>query len=319
MLELITGGLGFIGSIYVARAAQAGRRCVVVDRDTSKKNLLQALPQVEVVATDLLQRAQLVELVAHYQPQVVHHFAAHSAVGIVPDAVFTENVTMTANLLAALCTQDASPPGLVFSSSCAVYGNSEGVSDETATLRPVSAYARSKAACEQLLHDAARDTQLAAVALRYSNVAGAIEGYGEQRTRKTHLISSISDAVLHDSAATIFGDDYPTPDGTCRRDYVHVRDVVAAHELAAAHLQRGQCASFNVCAGVSHSNLEVAHTVEQVSSKRLRLNLAARRRGDPVAVQLSNAKAARELGFVPRYSVLTTIVGDTYRWLNRLC
>lgn len=315
MLELVTGGLGFIGSAYVACAARAGRHCIVIDRDASKKNLLRELPTVEVVIADLLRREQLVALMARYKPRLVHHFAAHSAVGVVPDAVFADNVIATANLLAAL--QACEPrPSLVYASSCSVYGNCEGMTDERATLRPVSAYARSKAEGERLLNDAARDTRLTAVVLRYSNVAGAVDGYGERRAQETHLIPNLISAALRNETVTIFGDDFPTPDGTCRRDYVHVRDVVAAHELAAANLPRGSCNSFNVCAGVSHSNLEVVRAVEQVSGERLQLNIAARRKGDPATVQLSNVKAARALDFVPRCSELATVVGDTYRWLQ---
>ena len=315
MLELVTGGLGFIGSAYVACAARAGKHCIVIDRDAGKKNLLHELPTVEVIIADLLQREQLVALITRYKPRVVHHFAAHSAVGVVPDKVFADNVVATANLLAAL--QSCEPrPSLVYASSCSVYGNCEEMTDETATLRPVSAYARSKAEGEQLLSDAARDTRLAVMVLRYSNVAGAVDGYGERRARETHLIPNLISAALRNEVVTIFGDDFPTPDGTCRRDYVHVRDVVAAHELAATNLQRGACASFNVCAGMSHSNLEVVRAVEQVSDKRLQLNIAARRKGDPATVQLSNVKAERALNFVPRCSELATIVGDAYRWLQ---
>ncbi len=314
MLELVTGGLGFIGSVYAACAARAGRHCLVVDHDAGKKHLLRALPTVEVIIADLLQREQLVALVARYKPRVVHHFAAHSAVGIVPAAAFADNVVATSNLLAAL--QACEPmPSLVFASSCSVYGSCAQLTDETAPLRPVSAYARSKADSEQLLATAVHNNSpLAATVLRYSNVAGAIDGFGEQRERETHLIPNLISAALRAEAVTIFGNDFPTPDGTCHRDYVHVHDVVAAHELAAANLSRGQWASFNICAGVSHSNLEVVRTVEQVSGKRLQLNIAARREGDPATVQLSNAKAARGLGFVPRRSALATIVGDAYRW-----
>ena len=313
--ELITGGLGYIGSVYVACAAQKGKHCVVIDNNVSKKNLLQKFPTVEVVIADLLQREQLIDLVSQHQPQVVHHFAAHSAVGIVPDAVFADNVTATANLLAALqaCVL---MPSLIFSSSCSVYGSCEELTDETAALRPASSYACSKANCEQLLSNAVRDTKLAAVALRYSNVAGVIKGFDEQQTRETQLIPKLITAALHDEAVTIFGNNYPTPDGTCRRDYVHVHDVVVAHELAAAHLQAGHCANYNICAGVSHSNLEVVRAVERASGKHLRLNMATRRKGDPATVQLSNTKAERELGFVPQHSDLATIVADTYHWLR---
>ncbi len=319
MLELVTGGLGFIGSVYVACAVRAGRHCIVVDRDSSKKNLLRALPRVEVIIADLLSRERITALVAQYQPQIVHHFAAHSAVGAVPETTFAENVTMTANLLAAL-QAGRSDVGLVFASSCSVYGDGEGVSDETTTLHPISAYARSKVACERLLRDAVRNTQLAAVSLRYANVAGAIEGYGEQfSSATTRLIPKLIAAARHNEVATIFGYDFSTPDGTCRRDYVHVRDVVAAHERAAVRLQPGRCMSFNICAGTSHSNLEVVRAVEQISGRHLRIKMAARRKGDPAAVQLSKAKAARTLGFVAQHSELATIIGDTHRWLNRLC
>ena len=315
MVELVTGGLGYVGSVYVACAAQAGHRCVVVDSDASKKNLLRELPTVEIITADLLQREQLMEIVAEHKPQVVHHFAAHSAVGVVPDTVFADNVTATANLIAAVQTC-APMPGVVFASSCSVYGSCKGAADETADLQPVSAYARSKVDCERLLNDTAQSMQLAAVALRYSNVAGAIDGYGEQREQETHLIPNLIGAALRAETVTIFGDDFPTPDGTCRRDYVHVRDVVAAHKRAVANLRRGHCASFNICAGMSHSNLEVVRAVERASGKRLQLNIAVRRKGDPATVQLSNAKAARELGFVPQHSELATIVSDTYRWLQ---
>ena len=313
MVELITGGLGFIGSIYTACAARAGKHCVVVDRDADKKNLLQDLPNVTIIIADLLQREQLLAIMAQHKPQVVHHFAALSAVGAVPDAVFADNVTAMTNLLAAM--QACEPqPSLIFSSSCSVYGSCVEMTDESAAVQPVSAYARSKVDGEKLLNTAVRDTQLAGVALRYANVAGAIDGYGERRAKQTHLISNLIAAVLREETATIFGDDFPTPDGTCRRDYVHVQDVVVAHELAVANASKGTCAAFNICSGVSHSNLEVVRVVEQVSGKQVRLNIGARRRGDPATVQLNNAKAAQQLGFVPQHSELTTIVSDAYRW-----
>ena len=142
-------------------------------------------------------------------------------------------------------------------------------------------------------------------------------GFAAQRVRENQLIPKLSLAALHNEAVTIFGNDFPTPDGTCQRDYVHVHDVVTAHQQAVAQVQAGHCGSYNICAGVSHSNLEVVRAVEQASNKRLQLNLTARRTGDPAAVQLSYAKAKRELGYVPQYSSLATIVADTYRWLQQ--
>lgn len=314
MSVLVTGGLGYIGSVFVASAVRAGQRCVVIDHDATKKDLLQKLPHTEVIIADLRQRETLTAIVARLQPRVVHHFAAHSAVGAHPDALFAENVTLTTNLIDALCACN-SMPGLIFASSCSVYGNYEGVADENTPIQPVSAYGRSKADCERLLSAASRDHQLAALRLRYSNVGGASGDYGEQRTHETHLIPNLVAAALQARAVTIFGNDLPTADGTCLRDYVHVLDVVTAHIQAATQLQPGNCPAYNICAGTSHSNLAVVRAVERASGKSLQLKFADRRRGDVLAVRLANHKAQQELGFTPQHSRLATIVTDTYRWL----
>ena len=312
---LITGGLGYIGSVLAERVVQTGRSCVVLDCDTSKRELFRDLAQVEVVVADLLASEVLTEVMLRHKPQLVYHCAAHSAVGAGSDAIFAENVVTTANLLAAMraCQR---LPDLVFASSCSVYGSSDKVCDEQAPLAPVSAYARSKLNCEQLLAKTASTSALAVAVLRYSNVAGATARYGEQRVQETHLIPNLIRAARYGKRVTIFGADLPTPDGTCVRDYVHVSDVAIAHEQATVHLQPGSCQVFNICAGRSHSNLEVVQMVERVSGKCLQLEMAAARRGDTVAVRLANTKAAQQLNFVPSRP-LDTIVTDAWAFATQ--
>ena len=309
MKFLITGGLGYVGSVFTELATGAGHRCLVVDRDQSKKDFF---AQTDVVIADITNAHTVAKIVAEYRPHVVHHFAAISTVGGHRDNVFAENVITTRNLLMAI--KDRSPQtGFVFASSCAVYGNHMGVCLEDSPLHPVSAYGRSKLECERVIADFSTRFSLNTMILRYSNIGGAYE----LRKKETHLIPNLILAAINDKPITLFGKGLPTKDGSYVRDYVHVRDIVETHLLVNTRLsEKKQSRCYNLGAGTSHSNLEVVEEVTRVSGKKLQLEQVTTREGDPVAIYLDNNRARHELGFVPRHSELKEIVASTYHWLQ---
>ena len=311
MKFLVTGGLGYVGSVFAELATKAGHQCLVIDRDQSKKDFF---ARTEVVIADITDADAVSRMVAKYKPHIVHHFAAISTVGGHPDSIFAENVITTYNLLTAI--KDRSPQtGFVFASSCAVYGNQNhtGICFEDTPLRPVSSYERSKLECERVIADFSTRFALNTMILRYSNVGGA----GELRKKETHLIPNLILAAINEEPVTLFGKGLPTKDGSYVRDYVHVQDIVETHLLASTHLsEKKQNRCYNLGASTSHSNLEVVAEVELVSGKKLQLEQVATRKGDPVAIYLDNNRARHELGFVPRHSSLKEIVTNTWHWLQ---
>ena len=248
-----------------------------------------------------------------FQPDVVHHFAALSVVGGMPVEVFTENTAGTKALITALL-QSKPQTGIVFASSCAVYGNYAGTCDEETEHTPVSAYGKSKSDCEQLL----RASTLPTVILRYSNVGGATQANGERREQETHLIPNLIDASLQNKPAVLHGQGLPTIDGTNERDYVHVRDVVNMHLNISNDIQ-AKCQVFNLCSGHTRSNLEVVKEVELVCGKNIELQWGKARVGDAITISLSNNKIHKYLGHAPSNSSLQKIISSAYpfrrKWL----
>lgn len=311
MTFLITGGLGYIGSVLAEISSQAGHRCLVIDRDQDKRQL--AIGD-QVILGDILHEQVVTQLIKKYQPQVIHHLAALSSVVGYRDEMFNENVIGTYNILEAI--RQYSPDSLlIFASSCAVYGNNPCLEGNQQS--PISAYGRSKMECERIIRDYSERFALGAVIFRYGNVAGATDQWGELRQRETHLLPNLCLAARDRQPVTLFGTDLATVDGSSVRDYIHVRDVVDLHlSVSNNYRQWRPCREFNIGAGLSHSTLQMVEAVTAVSGRLLEIKRAPCRSGDTVAVYVDNRRACRELAFSLSNSSLNNIVNSTYRWLS---
>jgi UDP-glucose-4-epimerase GalE len=317
---LVTGGAGYIGSCTARLLAESGYDVTVFD--SLVNGHAEAVgPGMRLVRGDVRDRAAVRGVLDAVRPDCVLHFAALAYVGesfANAPTYFDVNVGGTATLLAAMA--DAGLPRLVFSSSCTVYGLPDRLPvDETAAIKTAeSPYGQTKQACEAMLEWQARTGHLSCIVLRYFNAAGAWDSLGEDHRPETHLIPLAIDAALGlRPAITLFGRDYPTPDGTCVRDYVHVRDLAAAH-VAACELLLRSPAGFhdvlNLGRGQGSSVLDVIRGVQEVSGRPVPLVEAPRRPGDAAELVAATAKARKLLGFVPAHSSLAEVVRSAYAW-----
>jgi UDP-glucose-4-epimerase GalE len=318
---LIVGGAGYIGSQTAKAVAAAGLEPVVFD------NLVYghewAVKWGPLVRGDLADRALLVDVMKRHHVDAVIHFAAYAYVGesvTNPRKYFNNNVAGTLNLLDAML--DAGVRDVVFSSTCATYGEPQEVPiPENHPQQPVSPYGESKLAVERMLYWYSRAYDLRHAALRYFNAAGADPDgeIGEDHDPETHLVPLAVAAALGQRAALeIYGTDYPTPDGTAVRDYIHVADLADAHVRALARLRTGgQCLQLNLGTGRGHSVREVVAAVGAVAGRPVPIREVGRRAGDPPAL-VANARLASEvLGWKPRFPELEVIVEHAYRWRER--
>ena len=236
-----------------------------------------------------------------------------------PARYFSNNVCGSLSLLDAMVRNGVRH--MVFSSTAAVYGNPDASPiEETFPIRPVNPYGESKVMVERLLHWFDEVHHLTSVSLRYFNASGADpEGrLGEEHEPETHLIPLILRAVKTGEPITVFGDDYPTPDGTCIRDYIHVNDLAQAHILAVEYLLNGGVSDqFNVGTGTGHSVLEMIHAVEEVTGRKVPYVFGPRRDGDPPALVAASEKLRTRLGWTPRYTDLRTIVDHAWKFAVR--
>jgi UDP-glucose 4-epimerase len=315
---LVTGGAGYIGSHACKALARAGFEPVVFDNlSTGWKQAVKWGPLAE---GDLMDRASIDAALAEHRPQAVMHFAALSLVGESmqdPGRYWRVNVGGALNLLEACAA--AGVRNFVFSSTCATYGDQDGVLlKEDTPQRPINAYGGSKLAIEQMLQDFGKAYGISHVIFRYFNVAGADpEGeIGEQHTPETHLIPLMLDAVAGKRPAlTVFGTDYPTPDGTCVRDYVHVTDLAEAHVLGLRRLLDGQGNGvFCLGTGRGFSVREVIDASRTVTNREVPVVIGDRRAGDAAALVSSSTHAIEELGWEPRHSTLRQMIGDAWSW-----
>lgn len=314
MKLLVTGGAGYIGSIVAQQLLADGHEVVVLDNLT--RGHREAVPAgARLVELDLLEADALRDAVAEGFDGALH-FAALSLVGESvqrPELYYRNNVVGTLNLLDAL--RAAAVPRLVFSSTAAVYGEPEVVPIvETAPTRPVNPYGATKLAVDGMIADECRAHGLGAVSLRYFNVAGASGCLGEDHEPETHLIPNVLRAVQgRTDAVKIFGTDYPTPDGTAVRDYIHVDDLARAHVLALDGARPGEHRVFNLGSGDGYSVREVVDAVRAVTGLDVPAQEAGRRAGDPPRLVAANDKIRSELGWAPTKS-LTDMVGDAWRF-----
>ena len=327
MRILVCGGAGYIGSHMVRKLVLAGHNPVVFDdfstghRWAADRAFQGAPGGPAVVEGSILDKAALERLFQLERFDAVMHFSALALVGesmIDPGGYYENNVNGTLHLLRAMAR--AGVDKLVFSSTCAVYGAPEGMPiGDDCPANPVNPYGRSKRMAELMMADLAAAHGLKCAALRYFNAAGAApaDGLGEAHSPETHLIPRVINSVLGKGPELeIFGRDYPTPDGTCVRDYVHVQDLAEAHMLALNFLDarnQGGFEAFNLGTGRGTSNLEIIRGVEKISGRRVSFSFAPRRPGDPPSLYAEASKAARVLGWRPRFDI-DGIIASAWQW-----
>lgn len=313
---LIVGGAGYIGSHAAKAVRLSGREPVVFD-DLSCGHE-HAVRWGPLVKGDIRQADAVRAAIRAYKPSTVMQFAARIEVGEGekdPAHFYDNNVAGTLNLVRVMLEEGVH--NLVFSSTCAIYGDPERLPlTEDLPKRPVSVYGRTKLMCEQMLEDMARAHGLNFAALRYFNAAGADPDgeIGEEHEPETHLVpNALKAAAGLGGAMKLFGTDYPTPDGTCIRDFIHVTDLAEAHILAAEKITaQGINLQLNLGAGQGRTVLEVLRAVERATGKPVPVEIAARRAGDAVALYADTTKVTRELGWTPRHSDIDTVVSTAW-------
>jgi UDP-glucose-4-epimerase GalE len=313
----VTGGAGYIGSHCAKALRRAGHRVVIFDNlSAGHREATLGAPFIEgdIGDVDAVRRA-----LRDSGATSVMHFAALLLIADSvrdPSRYYQNNVVGTLSTLESMATEGCRQ--IVFSSTCAVYGDPTEIPiRETHPTGPINAYGQTKLAIEQALPHFERAYGIRSVRLRYFNAAGADPDgeLGEDHTPELHVIPRAFDAAMGGLPFEIFGEDYPTPDGTCLRDYVHVSDLADAHVRALKYLEEGGAsATYNVGTEQPSSVREVLAAVERVCGKPVPRRVASRRPGDPAVLYASAARIRSELGWIPRHVALDTIVGDAWRW-----
>jgi UDP-glucose 4-epimerase len=323
MKLLVTGGAGYVGSVVSRLLLDAGHTVVVLD-DLSRNDAAQVPAEAEFVQAKVQDAAAVLTPEAGFD--AVLHFAGLISAGesmAHPELHWEANTTGSLDLINAM--RAAGVRTLIFSSTAATYGNpSEIPLTENAVTRPVNTYGATKLAVDMAITSEAIAHDLAAVSLRYFNVAGAhvsADGtslIGERHDPETHLIPiALEVAAGRREKLQIFGDDYPTPDGTCIRDYIHVTDLAEAHLLALAGARPGEHKIFNLGGGTGFSNRQVVEAVREVTGAPVAVEMAPRRPGDPAELVASSERARADLGWQPSRTDLRQIVADAWTFFHR--
>ncbi|HEX4020647.1 MAG TPA: UDP-glucose 4-epimerase GalE [Acidobacteriaceae bacterium] len=319
MQLLVTGGAGYIGGTVAQLLLDQGHSVTVYDNLCHAQRT--AVPAgTTFVEGDIADRSKLEQLLRQQEIQAVLHFAALIEAGESmrkPELYFRNNTASTLTLLDAMIAAGVSK--LVFSSTAAVYGEPESTPiQEDAALRPTNAYGESKLLVEQVLPWLHRIHGLRYASLRYFNVAGAIAGRGEAHEPESHLIPLILDVALgRRKSIKIFGTDYPTSDGTCVRDYIHVADLAAAHLLALKALEQPGRRIYNLGNGRGFTVREVVDSARRVTGHAIPVEEMPRREGDPAILVASSEKIQRELGWKPQFAELDAIMASAWEWQQK--
>ncbi|MCG6137564.1 MAG: UDP-glucose 4-epimerase GalE [Nostoc sp. LLA-1] len=318
---LVTGGAGYIGSHAVLALKNAGYEVIVLDNlSNGHREIVEEVLQVKLIVGDMSDRPLLDKIFSTHNITAVMHFAAYIAVGesvTDPAKYYRNNVVGTLTLLEAMLA--ASIHKFIFSSTCALYGVPEFIPlTEDHPQNPISPYATSKWMVERILDDFDTAYNLKSVSFRYFNAAGADPTalLGEDHIPETHLIPLVLLAALGKSKSIfIFGTDYPTPDGTCIRDYIHVNDLAQAHILGLKYLLKGgESEVFNLGNSNGFSVREVIETAKEVTGKDIEIVERDRRPGDPPILVGSSDKACTKLGWNPQYPNLKEIINHAWQW-----
>ncbi len=317
---LVTGGAGYIGSHTRYSLEKRGHSVLVVDN--LSRGYRDAVPAGMLRVIDTHERDKLVTLLREERIEAVIHFAAFLSVGEstqFPELYFANNVGGSLSLFEAML--ETGVTRVVFSSTAAAYGIPNRVPiPEDEPKNPINPYGESKVMVETILNWLDRYRGLRGISLRYFNACGAepAAGLGERHDPETHLIPLLLRAVQTGQPITLFGDDYPTPDGTCIRDYIHVKDLAEAHISCVEHLLAGGKSDvFNVGTGSGHSVKEVLTAVERVTGQKVPFKIGPRREGDPPSLVADSTKLQRVLGWKPAYTGLDEIVSDAWAFAQQ--
>ena len=313
MKIFVTGGAGYVGSICVEELLQRGHEVIVFD-NLSEGHRIAIDPRATFIHADLNDSKSVSLAINTSRPDAVMHFAANALVAESmqnPYKYFHNNVCGGLNLLNAMIENGVSR--LVFSSTCATFGTPDrGAIDEDTAQNPINPYGESKLMFERILRWFDQIHALTFVALRYFNVAGASEKYGEHRRTETHLIPRVLQVALGRLPhVEIYGTDFPTPDGTCIRDYIHVQDLASAHILA---LSADRSGFYNLGSGGGTSVREVINTCRKITGHAIPTIERPRRAGDPARLVASSERARESLGWKPLFANIEAIVESAWRW-----
>tara|TARA_B100000900_G_scaffold404214_1_gene412282 strand:+ start:523 stop:1491 length:969 start_codon:yes stop_codon:yes gene_type:complete len=321
MKFLIPGGAGYIGSHMVRFAQEQDHEVVVLDDFSTGHEW--AIRDCEILHVNLLDQHRLSQLLRGRYFDGVIHFAAKSLVGEsveMPDLYYRNNVVGTLNLVNEMLKNNIN--NLVFSSTAAIFGNPEMEKiAEDHPKNPINPYGKSKLMVENMLQDICSANDFNTICLRYFNAAGAHESgdIGEAHDPETHLIPNvIEEALSNNNNLRVFGNDYPTLDGTCVRDYVHVTDLAQAHLLGYEYMQKSQgFSAFNLGNGDGFSVLEIIDGCESIANNKIKYKIDLRRDGDPAILVADNKLSLRELNWNPSYSDINDIIESAWSWHNR--
>jgi UDP-glucose 4-epimerase len=317
MKLLITGGAGYIGSHMVKQAQDAGHEVVVLDNFSTGHKW--ATKDLQVLDVDLLDEINLSKALKSHHFDGIIHFAAKSLIAesvLNPNLYYRNNVIGSLNLINEMIKNDIN--NLVFSSTAAIYGNPiTDKIDENHPKNPINPYGRSKLIVENMLHDICLSFNFNAICFRYFNAAGAHQSgeIGESRDPETHLIPNILKSLLSNTELKVFGNDYPTHDGTCIRDYVHVVDLAQAHLLGLDYIKNAKGFSeFNLGSGTGFSVLDVINSCNNIVGKKVNYKINNKRKGDPAVLVADINKAKNSLKWKPKYTNLEDIINTAWTW-----
>jgi len=316
---LVTGGAGYVGSVCCLQLLERGHQVVVVD-DLSTGHAAAVPTGAVLLQLDIGHRTEMARVLAADRFDAVFHFAAKA---LIPESVSNPGLFFDSNVASGIALLEAVRAAgirkFVFSSSAAVYGNPHSILiDEDHPKEPVNSYGETKLMLERVLHWYAIAYGWTVVAFRYFNASGATTAIGEDHCPETHIIPLLLETAAGErDVFEIYGHDYPTPDGTCLRDYVHVLDIAEAHLAALQIEDRPGFSAYNIGTGTSYSVRQICRAVERELSRKVVLKDGTRRKGDPAALCASPQRLMRELGWRPRFSDLQTIVRTAWEWKEK--